>query len=77
MLAIRDALSEGYVIAAWIDPNVSIFNPIEFSLPLMEEFAFSREIWMQPDKKNGGVRGFRNVHNAVCCFSDDNPFLDF
>jgi len=76
LLLARELLDEGYDRAVWLDADILVFDPAGFSIPITEEFAFGREIWVQP-KTNGGIKVYRNVHNAVSVYCQNNSFLDF
>ena len=72
----KKIISEGYDRTIWIDADVMIFSFEKFILPLDEEYAFCREIWLQPVSRN--KLGFsQNVNNAVMIFSKKSSFLDF
>jgi hypothetical protein len=76
LIMARNLLAEGYERTIWIDADVLIFDPEHFHIDTKEDFAFCREIWIQPNGK-GGIKVFRNVHNAVCVFNRGASFLDF
>lgn len=76
LIMARNLIFEGYEKTIWIDADVLIFDPENFDLLVEGGFCFCREIWVQPTL-NGGIRVFRNVHNAVCVFLKGNSFLDF
>lgn len=75
----REILEEGIDQVIWLDADTLVFDPqalrIEIS-PKSPGYAFGREIWIQ-EKALGGLKAYRNVHNAVCLFQRNNPFLDF
>ena len=73
---ISEALKEGYKRVAWIDADVLIFNPEPFTINITSGFALGRELWVQ-QAPSGGVKFYRNVHNAYCVFCQNNAFLDF
>jgi len=77
LLLARDLLAEGYRRTVWIDADVLIFEPQGFDIDVDGEFAFAREVWVQAGGKNGSLKVYRNVHNAVCVFVRGNSFLDF
>ena len=60
----------------WLDADVLVFAPEALDCEAAGAYAFGREIWVQEDPR-GGLRAYRNVHNAVCVFERQNPFLDF
>ncbi len=76
LLFIRDLLDEGYARVIWLDADLLVFDPAGLDVEVAEEFAFGRENWVQADGK-GGLRLYRNVHNAISVFAKGNSFLDF
>jgi len=76
LIMARDLIFEGYEKVIWIDADVLIFDQDHFDIINEEDFCFCREIWIQ-HSANGGVKVFRNVHNAVCFFVKGNSFLEF
>ncbi len=78
LLLIRRALAGLYARALWFDADVLVFEAQHLTIPLDVGHAFSREIWVQTDKtKSNHLRVYRNIHNAVCLFEQDDVFLDF
>lgn len=76
LIMARNLLAEGFERTVWVDADVLIFDPGNFDIDIEEDFAFCREVWIQPDGK-GGIKVFRNVHNAVSVFVAGNSFLEF
>ena len=76
LLLIREALNSDADTAVWIDADVLIFDPAAFQPDIDADYAFARELWVQPGP-NGSLKAYRNVHNAVCLFRDGNAMLDF
>ena len=76
LIMARNLFQEGYEKTIWIDADVLIFDLESFDIAIERGFCFCREIWVQPSP-NGGIRVFRNVHNAVCIFVKGNSFLEF
>ncbi len=74
LLLSRRALHAGYHRVIWLDADVFIFRPELMQLPekLADGYAFGREIWLDD---RGRVR--RGIHNALCVFEPNNPFLDY
>jgi hypothetical protein len=76
LIMARNLILEGYEKTIWVDADVLIFDTEQFDITIEADFCFCREIWIQPGA-NGGIRVFRNVHNAVCFFLRGNSFLEF
>jgi len=68
------AYGEGYGRAIWIDADVLIFDPMEFT-PTNTVHAVGREVWVQ--LKDGKPRAFRKVHNAYLMAMGADSFLPF
>ena len=75
LLLARELLEEVERVI-WLDADVLVFAPEGLCCDTSDAYAFGREIWVQEDP-GGGLRAYRNVHNAVCVFERHNPFLDF
>ena len=76
LLLARDFLADGYDRTVWLDADVLVFDAGGFEVDVAEEFAFGEETWIQ-QTASGGLRAYRNVHNAVSVFCAGNSFLDF
>ncbi|MBL6929578.1 MAG: hypothetical protein ISR44_10435 [Rhodospirillales bacterium] len=76
LLTARGFLEEGFERTIWLDADVLVFDPDHFGISVTNEFAFGEEVWVQPSA-SGGLRAYRNVHNAICVFARDNAMLDF
>jgi len=76
LLLIQGALADGAERAIWLDADVLVFDPARLSFDDDPAYAFGREFWVQPGP-DGGLRVYRNVHNAVSLFRRENPFLEF
>ncbi|MBT3360250.1 MAG: hypothetical protein HN403_11555 [Rhodospirillales bacterium] len=76
LLAARDFLVDGCERTIWLDADVLVFDPDHFTVSVTDEFAFGEEVWVQPSS-SGGLRAYRNVHNAICIFVGGNAMLDF
>ncbi|MBL6946795.1 MAG: hypothetical protein ISR47_09155 [Rhodospirillales bacterium] len=72
----RVFIEEGYDRTIWLDADVLVFDPGNFTISVVEEFAFGEEVWVQPSK-SGGLQAYRHVHNAICVFVSGNSMLDF
>lgn len=76
LLAMRDALKEGYERVVWCDADVLIHAPQRFDLP-DAEYGLGREVWVQADGEGRKPRAYTKVHNAVMFYCAGNPFLEF
>ncbi len=78
LLLIRRALRGRFDRAIWVDADVLVFRADFLSVPGNMDYAFCREIWVQPNSRRPyALKCYRNVHNAFCLFERGNPFLDF
>ena len=75
LLLARELLEEVERVI-WMDADILVFAPEDLDCDIQSPYAFGREIWIQEDDR-GGLRAYRNVHNAICLFERGNPFLDF
>ena len=75
LLLAKQFLQEGYDRAIWFDADVLIFAPELLTIPITQEYAFGKEVWIQ--YKNKQLKAYPKVHNAVCIFCQGNSFLDF
>jgi len=76
LLMARHFLSDGYQRVVWLDADVFVFDSENFNLTVDDGYAFGREVWVQPNDK-GGVKAYRNVHNALSIYVSGNSFLEF
>lgn len=79
LLVAREILEEGIDQVIWLDADTLVFEPQALRLEIPRKspgYAFGREVWIQKNA-SGRLKAYRNVHNAVCLFQRDNPFLDF
>src|SRR6266496_3649181 len=73
IVAARNLLSEGYDRAIWVDADVVVFDPENFTIPISEGSAFCREIWL--DRVSFGFPQFLlKVNNAVCVLCRGETF---
>ena len=78
LLLVRRALEGRFDRAIWVDADVLVFSADFLSVPGTMNYAFCREIWVQPNgRRPYALKCYRNVHNAFCFFERGNPFLDF
>lgn len=75
LLLAKTFLQEGYDRAIWLDADVLVFAPKKLKIPITEEYAFGKEVWVQ--YKNQKLKAYPKVHNAICVFCQNNSFLDF
>jgi hypothetical protein len=71
----RSALREGYDRAIWLDADIFVFAPEEFSIDVTTRYAFSKEAWITVDA--GEIFCTRSINNAAFVFMKDEPDLDF
>ena len=76
LILAKELLAEGYDKVIWCDADMLIFAPDQFEVPIEDEYAFGREIWIQHDAK-GRLKAYRKIHNAFFVFTQNNSFLDF
>jgi len=74
LLAVREAIEEGFDTVIWCDADVLVFNP-ERLTPSPASFALGREVWVQ--ERRGRPHAYVKVHNAFLMFRRSNPFLDY
>jgi hypothetical protein len=72
----KQFLNNGYEQAIWIDADVLVFAPEQFTLPLDRSFAFCREMYIANDD-NKQLVAYKRVNNAITLMSKGNSFLDF
>ena len=72
----RRFLSEGYDRVIWIDADLLIFDPVNFSVDTEEGVHFCREIWTDADLQ-GHIVHQKKINNSVCVFHQGNAFVDF
>jgi len=77
LMLIHEELDAGAERAIWLDADVLVFDPAGLVIDDSFDYAFGREIWVQPDKDGQRLKVYRNVHNAICVFQQANPFLEF
>lgn len=76
LIWMRDLLVDGAGRVVWFDADTLVFDPANLALPEGADHAFGREVWVQRNLK-GGLRVYRNTHNADCLFAAGNAVLDF
>jgi hypothetical protein len=73
---LREKLASGYERALWVDADVVIFRPSEFSIPNPCGALLCHQIWTHKDAQ-GQVHHERGINNAVMVFDRGHPLLDF
>lgn len=68
-------LQEGFTRTVWIDADVLIFDPDNFSVDTEFGFAFCRELWLE--KRWGATVADNRINNCVSVYEQGNAFLDF
>lgn len=76
LLQANTFLAKGYDLAIWVDADVLVFQPEALKLELAQGFAFTHEIWTQPDAA-GKPAVTHRVNNAVMLFAQQNVHLGF
>lgn len=76
LLIAKELLAERYERAIWVDADVVIINPDQFSIPITREFAFCLEVWVTLGA-DGQIVARPSVNNAVSVFVRGNSVLDF
>ncbi len=60
----------------WMDADVIIFAPDKVEIDPSWDLAVGRQVWIQPDGQ-GGLKTYRQVHNATLVIHRDSPALDY
>ena len=76
LILAQELLAQGFERVVWIDADILVFDPENLDLAVDLGYAFGREIWVQ-STNSGGLRAYKNVHNAITVFCRDNSFLEF
>lgn len=71
----RLLLNSGYERAVWIDADVLIFDPQNFSIDNDRLYTLCKELWLRPSAK--GIACRRQINNCVSIYKQGNPFMDF
>jgi hypothetical protein len=73
---VKQAFSDGYDRAVWLDADVQVFDPASFTIDSVRRYAFARETWISPIEPRTW-RASGSVNN--CCFVciRGEPDLDF
>jgi hypothetical protein len=76
LLAIEQALADGWSSVIWVDADLLIYAPDELHPARPSDCAFGREIWID-DNQHGRPHAWRNVHNAFMQFSAGSVVLPY
>ena len=76
LILAREMLAEGFDRVVWVDADILVFDPDGLNLAIDQEYAFGREVWVQPVTA-GRIKAYKNVHNAISVFCQNNSFLEF
>jgi len=76
LILAKELLAEGFERVVWIDADILVFDPERLLLAIDQEYAFGREVWVQP-VNSGRIKAYKNVHNAISVFCQNNSFLEF
>ena len=60
----------------WLDADVLLFSPNNFSVDIPDSFAVGEETWIQ-EGENGRLHPRVNLHNAVLVIRKGDPVLPF
>ena len=72
----KELLGKGYERTIWVDADLILFDPDNFEIAVEDQFAFTKEIWV--DKNKFGFIYFeQRVCNAVTVLTANNSFLEF
>jgi hypothetical protein len=72
----KELLAQGFDRTVWVDADVVVFAPEQFTIDITEEYAFCREVWVAPGP-DGKLGCSVRVNNAVSVYLRANHFLDF
>ena len=72
----RELLAQGYDRTVWVDADVVVFAPERFAIDAAEDYAFCKEVWVEP-AADGTLSCSQRVNNSVSVFVRSNAFLDF
>ncbi|WP_374763529.1 hypothetical protein [Yunchengibacter salinarum] len=75
LMALEQALAEGYEAAVWLDSDVFVAAPHRLFLP-DGAFLPGREVWVQADRR-GRPKAYRKVHNAALLVRPGGATLAF
>ena len=76
LLALQQALDQGWAQVIWADADLLIYSPDELLPARPQDCAFGRETWVDDDR-NGRLRAWRSVHNAFMQFSVGSVVLPY
>lgn len=76
LLLAKEALASDFDRFVWIDADVLVFAPENFTIDVTDEYAFGREVWVRRGGRDKLLLT-EGLHNAVCVFIKNNSVLDF
>lgn len=76
LILARKFLQQGYQQVIWIDADMLIFDPENFSIQTDEGVYFCRETWVDADPE-GNIIHQKKVNNSISVFHRQNTFLEF
>lgn len=76
LIALQQALAEGFDRVVWVDADVLVLEPQLLDLPAAQAL-FGREIWVQQAEDTNRLKTYRKIHNAFMAFGTDEPVLPF
>ena len=76
LILAKELLAEEFERVVWVDADILVFDPERLFLAIDQEYAFGREVWVQPVNA-GRIKAYKNVHNAISVFCRNNSFLEF
>jgi len=72
---LREHLAQEGGTAIWLDADTFVVDR-RWTPDLEQEASFGEELWLEKSE-GGGIRSFRQPHNAFMMFRADNPVLPF
>lgn len=76
LILARKFMQEGFQRVIWVDADMLIFDPENFTIETTDEISFCRETWVDADLQ-GNIIHQKNVNNSISVFQQQNAFLNF